>query len=238
MTGASIGIGRATALLAAQKGHAVAVHYHTHAREADEVVAEITGTGGSAFSARADLASEEGPRTLARAVGRQWDSLDGAVLNAGVYSRGAFADLTDSDWEDCFDVNVLGPARLVRELLPRLRASDRPSVVFISSVLAFTGSTHGAHYAAAKAAIEGLSYSLARELAPGIRVNAVAPGSIDTAILAGDSPERRAERGRSIPLGRIGRPEEVAEAVVFLLGPGSSYITGSTLHVNGGLRTS
>jgi 3-oxoacyl-[acyl-carrier protein] reductase len=103
-------------------------------------------------------------------------------------------------------------------------------------MLAFQGSQYGAHYAAAKAGLLGLARSLARELAPRHTVNVVAPGSIDTAILAGDSPERRRERERSIPLGRLGRPSEVAQAIAFLASPAASYVTGATLHVNGGLR--
>ena len=116
-----------------------------------------------------------------------------------------------------------------------LRASD--IVPGLSARATFTeGSGKGADYSAAKAAVVGLSRALSRELAPEILVNSVAPGSIDTAILAGDSPERRAERERAIPLRRIGTAEEVAEAVAFLTSSGASYVTGATLHVNGGLR--
>lgn len=236
VTGASRGIGRATALRLGRDGHEVAVHYHHHAREAAQVAREIGGAGGSAFTVRADLGTSVGPRHLGAEIRRRWDRLDGLVLNAGFYPRAPFAEVSDAAWRRCFDVNVFGPARLVRALLAPLRAADAPSVVFVSSVLAFAGSGHGAHYAAAKAAVGGLAASLARELAPHVRVNTVAPGSIDTAILADDTRRRRAERERAIPLGRVGAPDEVAAAIRYLLGPDASYLTGSTLHVNGGLR--
>ena len=123
-------------------------------------------------------------------------------------------------------------------MLPLLRkASPSPArVVLVSSILAFNGSAHGADYAASKAGILGLARSLARELAPGITVNVVAPGSIDTAILAEDTPAQREARGRQIPLGRVGSPEEVARVVAFLTSPDANYMTGTTVHVNGGLR--
>jgi 3-oxoacyl-[acyl-carrier protein] reductase len=126
---------------------------------------------------------------------------------------------------------------LVERLLPAMRKAPAPSVVFVTSVLAFTGTGHGAPYATAKAALLGLGRSLARELAPDIRVNLVAPGAIDTAILAGDTSQARAERLRAIPLGRLGRSDEVGEAIAFLLSARASYISGATLHVNGAWYT-
>lgn len=191
--------------------------------------------GREAFPVRADLGARSDARALASAVREHWGQLDGLVLNAGVYPRRAFRDLTDDEVEACFRVNVFGPITLLRELLPLLERSPRGRIVLVSSVLAFTGSRHGAHYAASKAALVGLARSLSRELAPRISVNAVAPGSIDTAILADDTPEVRSRRIDSIPLGRIGTPHDVADAIAYLLSPGSEYVTGTTVHVNGGL---
>jgi 3-oxoacyl-[acyl-carrier protein] reductase len=236
VTGASRGIGRAIALRLAREGGDVAVHYHRHRAEARAVLREVERGGGTGFAIGADLGTPAGARALATAAIRRWDHLDGLVLNAGVYPRARFAALNDRAWAECFEVNLFGPVRLVRALLPRLAAADSPSIVFVSSVLAVAGSSHGAHYAAAKGAVGALAASLARELAPHVRVNSVAPGSIDTAILAGDSPARRAERAKSILLGRLGAPAEVAAAVHFLLSPDASYLTGATIAVNGGLR--
>ncbi|MCI4369449.1 MAG: SDR family oxidoreductase, partial [Thermoplasmata archaeon] len=150
------------------------------------------------------------------------------------YPRRPFASITDAEWLDCFRVNVFGAVGLTRRLLPLLERSTSGRVVFVSSVLAFTGSRHGAHYAGSKAALLGIARSLARELAPRITVNVVAPGAVDTAILASDTPELRAERRRAIPLERVAEAGEVAEAIAFLASPAASYITGTTLHVNGG----
>lgn len=236
VTGASQGIGRATALQLAQDGADVAVHYLHHRAEADGVVREISAIGREAFPVRADLGDRSETKALADAVSERWDRLDGLVLNAGTYPRRRFRELTDDEVEACFRVNVFGPLTLARELLPRLERASPGRIVLVSSILAFTGSRHGAHYAASKSALLGLAWSLTRELSPRVTVNVVAPGSIDTAILAGDSPETRAQRVGSIPMGRIGRPEDVAAAISYLLSPKAAYVTGATLHVNGGWR--
>ena len=235
ITGASRGIGGATARRLAAPGVEIGVHYHAHGDDARAVGREIEERGGTATLFEADLGRRESTHALAVGVRNTWESIDGLVLNAGAYPRVAFEEIDDDEFEACFRLNVFGPATLTRELLPLLRRSPSGRIVLVSSVLAFLGSSHGAHYAAAKAALLGLGRSLARELAPAITVNVVAPGSIDTAILAGDTPERRAERARNIPLRRIGTPEEVADAVAFLLGPSAAYLTGTTLHVNGGM---
>ncbi len=236
VTGASVGIGRETARALARDGFDVAVHYRGHAAEAEALVRELGAGGREAWSVRADLARPDGARSLAHAVRDRWDSLDAIVHNAGSYPRAPFAAISDADWEECLRVNLLAPALLTRELLPLLERSGAGRVVFVSSVLALAGSRHGAHYAAAKAGLLGLARSLSRELAPRVTVNAVAPGSIDTAILAADTPEMRSERNRAIPLGRIGTAGEVAEVIAFLASPKASYVTGTTIHVNGGLR--
>ena len=235
VTGASLGIGRATALRLGQERSEVAVHYRSHRAAAEEVVRQIEAAGGSSFAIAADLGRRQDVEALANAILARWAALDALVLNAGSYPRVRFRELDPDRFESCFRENLFGSAELTRRLLPALEAAAPSRVVFVSSVLAFDGSRNGAHYAAAKSAIVGLARSLARELAPKIRVNIVAPGAIDTAILAGDTPERRSERERAIPLGRVGRPEEVAEAIAFLVSDRASYMSGATVHVNGGV---
>jgi NAD(P)-dependent dehydrogenase (short-subunit alcohol dehydrogenase family) len=236
VTGASQGIGHATALRLAQDGFEVAVHYHAHRDAAERLVRKVRAAGGTAFPVAADLGRPDEVGELADTIADRWDSLDALVLNAGTYPRAPFRDLDTARFEECFRTNVFGSAELTRRLLPRLEAAAPGRVVFLSSVLAFDGSRHGAHYAASKAALLGLARSLARELAPRVLVNVVAPGAIDTAILGQDTPEQRRLRASRIPLGRVGRPEEVAEAIGFLVSGRASYLTGATIHVNGGAR--
>jgi 3-oxoacyl-[acyl-carrier protein] reductase len=236
VTGASQGIGRATALRLAQDGIDVAVHYLTHETEARSVVDRIRELGRDAFQVRADLRDLSSVSPLADSIKSHWDTLDILVHNGGSYPRQSFVDTTDAGFEEQLRVHAVWPAALTRALLPLLRHSPSGRVIFVSSVLAFEGSRHGTPYATAKAAQLGLARSLARELAPWITVNIVAPGSIDTAVLAGDSPEQRDERGRQIPLGRLGSADEVAAAIAFLASPDARYITGATIPMNGGLR--
>ena len=232
-----MGIGRATALTLARDGYDVAVHYHSHPGEAAQVVDEVQSLGRESFPVGGDLGERRDVEAIAKQLGAHWDSLDALILNAGGYPRRAFRELTDEEFEHCFRINVFGPASLVRRTLPLLERSTSGRIVFVSSILAFTGSRHGAHYAASKAALLGLGRSLSRELAPKISVNIVAPGAVETGILSGDTKESRAARVKEIPLGRVAAATEVAEAIAFLASPKSSYLTGTTLHVNGGWRT-
>lgn len=236
VTGAATGIGRATARRLAQDGYEIGVHYRSHRAEAEALVEEIRGTGGTAFAVRADLTSRAEVLRLARTVLDRWETLDVLVHNAGSYPRAMAPELDPDAFEAPFRLHVFAPAELTRRLRPALERANPGRVVFVSSILAFTGSRHGAHYASAKSAQLGLARSLATELAPRIRVNLVAPGAIDTAIIADQTPEERKRREATVPLGRVGRPEEVADAIAFLVSDRSSYLTGTTIHVNGGVR--
>lgn len=233
VTGASKGIGAAVAKRLARDGFDVAVHHNTDAAGAKATAAAVRKAGRTAVVAKADLADPGGVAQLAEAVSEAFPRLHAIVHNAGFYDRRGLADLDEAAWRQTLQVDLEAPALLTRRLLPRL--AEGASLVFVSSVVAARGSSHGPAYAAAKAGLVGLTRTLAQELAPRVRANAVAPGYIDTAMLGSDSAARRRSRAAEVPLGRVGSPEDVAGAVAFLCGPDSAYVTGTVLHVNGGL---
>lgn len=217
----------------AKDGYDLLAQFNANERGARATAASVRKQGRKATVLRADLHDADEVHDLARAVS-QHEDLQVVVHNAGTYDRQALAGLSDAAWRRTLAINLDAPALLTRNLLPQLTAGAR--IVFVSSIVAFRGSAHGAAYAAAKAGLLGLTRSLAAELAPrGIRVNAVAPGYVDTAILAGDSAGKRKARIAEVPLGRIGAPNDVAGVIAFLAGPDSAYMTGQVLHVNGGL---
>jgi len=161
-------------------------------------------------------------------------TISGLVVNHGIYHRKQWASLTNENWQTTLTINLDGAFGLAKTVEPFME--DGGSVVLISSQLGQKGSAQGIDYSASKAGMEGLTKSLALALAPRqIRVNCVAPGFTDTAILAGDSPAKRAQRELEVPLGRIARPDEIAGVITFLLGDEASYITGAIIPVNGGL---
>lgn len=240
ITGASRGIGAATALLAAQRGFSVAVNYATGEKEAAEVVRQIQRNGGKAQAIQADLGREQDiVRLFAEA--EQLGLLHALVNNAGI--TGGFArveDVTGAMLEHLLAVNVTGAILCAREAVKRMSTKHGGKggvIVNISSLASRIGSPgEWVHYAATKGAIDTFTIGLAREVAQeGIRVNAVAPGLVETGIHAANGEPGRLERLKhTIPLGRPGKPEEIAEAVVWLLSAASSYVTGSILEVGGG----
>jgi NAD(P)-dependent dehydrogenase (short-subunit alcohol dehydrogenase family) len=241
ITGASRGIGAATARLAAARGFAVAVNYATGEAEAAEVVRAIRTQGGKAVAVRGDLGCESDIVELFAAAERELGPPRGLVNNAGV--TGGFARVeavTAEALERMFAVNVTGAILCAREAVKRMptqRGGRGGSIVNISSLAARTGSAgEWVHYAASKGAIDTFTIGLAREVATeGIRVNAVAPGLVETGIHAANGEPGRLERLKpTIPMGRPGRPEEIAEAVVWLLSSAASYVTGAVLEVGGG----
>jgi NAD(P)-dependent dehydrogenase (short-subunit alcohol dehydrogenase family) len=241
ITGASRGIGSATAQLAAAHGFSVAVNYESGHSEALEVVRSIGERGGRAAAIQADIGREADILRLFAEAERELGALRGLVNNAGV--TGGFARLeavSAQALERMLAVNVTGAILCAREAIKRMstrRGGLGGAIVNISSLAARTGSPgEWVHYAASKGAIDTFTLGLAREVATeGIRVNAVAPGLVETGIHAANGEPGRLERLKStIPMGRPGRPEEIAEAVVWLLSPAASYVTGSILEVGGG----
>jgi 3-oxoacyl-[acyl-carrier protein] reductase len=234
ITGASRGIGRATAILLAEQGYDLGLNYLGNEEGARDVLAKISSRGTRAILLKADVGDEKQVGRMVAAIVKEFGGLFGLVNNAGVYDRRHFPDISLKDWENALRVNLTGTFLCCRAALPHLAEGGR--IVNLSSNLAKQGSTRGAHYAAAKAGVIGFTRSLARELAPRkITVNAVAPGPTETDIIASDTPEKRAERLRVIPLGRVGMPEEIAAAVAYFLSEGAAFTTGAVLDINGGL---
>ena len=235
VTGASRGIGAATALRLARDGFQVVVNFASNEDAARRTVQAIEGAGGTAIAVRADVSDAAEVQRLVAETASRFGRLDILVNNAGVYERASLDDTTTEDWDRRVATNLSSCFYAAKASVPEMRKVGGGRIINLTSQLAYRGTTHGADYVAAKAGIVGLTKALALELAKDrILVNAVAPGSIETDILAGDTPEDRARRVRTIPLGRVGLPEEIAAAVAFLASPDAAYITGQILHVNGG----
>ena len=241
ITGASRGIGRATAIRAAREGWSVAVNYRTDRTAADATLAAIRDVGAQAVLVPGDVTSETDVAEMFREAGLALGALTGVVINAGIVAPSLrLVDMDEGRLRRMFEVNVLGAyltARQAARTLSRGAGGAGGSIVLVSSAAARLGSPFEyVDYAGSKAALDTLAIGLAKELAEdGIRVNSVRPGIITTDIHAsGGQPDRAERLGSGTPMGRPGLPEEVAEAIVWLLGDAASYVTGSILDVSGG----
>jgi NAD(P)-dependent dehydrogenase (short-subunit alcohol dehydrogenase family) len=237
VTGASRGIGRASALALSKAGAQVIVHYGTGEKEAAAVVAEIRQAGGRAEKIAADLRAPDGPHALATRVRAiVGDRLDILVANAGISKAAALEETTVEDFNDLFAVNIRAPYFLVQQLLPVLCKDS--SIVLLSSLAAHAAVGKLSAYAATKGAIDTLVKHFASALGDrGIRVNAIAPGVVDTDM----SNFARSEAGRNFTLGmqvlkRIAQPDDIAAGIVFLASDEARWITGDTLRVDGGSK--
>jgi NAD(P)-dependent dehydrogenase (short-subunit alcohol dehydrogenase family) len=241
VTGGSRGIGAATCLLAARQGWAVAVNYTANSLAADEVVRQIRAAGGRAMAVQADVADEAQVQRMFEQVDAKLGRLTGLVNNAGVVDVTArVEDMSVARWKRMFDINVIGSLICAREAVRRMgtkHGGTGGSIVNLSSAAARLGAPgQYVDYAASKGAIDAFTIGLAKEVAgDGIRVNAVRPGLIETEIHAsGGLPNRVKDLQHQVPMQRGGTPEEVAEAIVWLLGEGASYTTMSLIDVSGG----
>ena len=241
ITGGSRGIGAATALLAARAGYAVGVNFTTNAAAADAVVHQIRAAGGQAVALQADVAVESQVVAMFGAMDAAFSRLDGLVNNAGVVDQTSRVDaMTGERLQRMFAVNVLGSFMCAREAIKRMSTRyghAGGAIVNVSSAAARIGSPgQYVDYAAAKGAIDTFTLGLAKEVAAeGIRVNAVRPGIIETDIHAsGGLPDRARDVAPQVPMQRAGTADEVAQAIMWLLGDQSAYTTGALLDVAGG----
>jgi 3-oxoacyl-[acyl-carrier protein] reductase len=229
VTGASRGIGAAIAAMLAEAGAAVAVNYRERADEADAVVARIKALGGRAISIAADVSHGEAVGTMIEHIATALGPIDILVNNAGIALVRGVDDLTESEFDQTIAINLKSAFLCIQGVVPAMRARKWGRIVNISSGAARGAGAIGVHYNASKAGIEGLTRGYAARLVKeGITVNAVAPSLIETDMMRG-----RPDLARSIPLGRMGHPEEVAQTVLMVIG--NDYMTGQTIALNGGM---
>ncbi len=235
VTGAATGIGRAIALAYAQAGARVAVNHLRAAPAAEAVVAEIRARGGRALAVEADVTDSAAVVAMMGVAESGLGPLDILVCCAGVIQEKPLLATTDADWDFVVGTDLKGVFICCREALRGMAARGRGTVINIASELGHLGRENYAPYCAAKAGVMGLTKSLAREFAPAIRVNAIAPGPVDTPMLSLEHMSHEVlAKEQAIPAGRVGRPEEIAAAAVFLASDAASFFHGQVLGPNGG----
>lgn len=237
ITGALTGIGRATALAFAQEGARIVVSGR-HEDEGQDLVSELSKLGAEAEFVRSDVRHEDDVRGLVDKTVARFGRLDVAVNNAGTEGKpGPITDQSAESYAATFDTNVLGTLLSIKHELRAMLAQGSGSIINVSSTYGHTGGAGASVYVASKHAVEGLTKSAALEVSgSGVRVNAVAPGPIDTGMLTRftGSDERKASASAGVPFKRLGKPEEIAESIVFLASDRASFITGATIAIDGG----
>jgi 3-oxoacyl-[acyl-carrier protein] reductase len=235
VTGSSRGIGRAIAARFGTEGATVAVNHLGDDAQAADVVKELESSGGVAAAFEADVSKAEDVERMADAVEARFGPIDVLVCNAGVSSHVPFVDLSVDEWDRVIAVNLRGVFLCCRAVCPRMVERGAGRVVNVASELGLVGAERLVHYCASKGGVIAMSKALAREMAPSVRVNVVAPGPIETELLTAYPDEYNDETLAQIPLARWGRPEDVAGTVCFLASDDASYYAGWVLSPNGGV---
>ena len=236
VTGGSRGIGRAVCLELARQGARVAVNYAGNAAAAEETVKACQDLGAEAFAIQADVADAAACDAMVKEVLSRFGRVDILVNNAGVTRDGLMLTMKESDWDTVLDTNLKGAFQCMKAVYRPMMKQKYGRVVNLTSIVGLRGNAGQANYAASKAGLIGLTKSMAKELAArNVTVNAVAPGFIDTDMTAALPEKAREAMLASIPMGRLGQAEDVAQAVAFFAGDASAYVTGPVLCVDGGM---
>ncbi|HCZ2600015.1 TPA: 3-oxoacyl-[acyl-carrier-protein] reductase [Staphylococcus aureus] len=236
VTGASRGIGRSIALQLAEEGYNVAVNYAGSKEKAEAVVEEIKAKGVDSFAIQANVADADEVKAMIKEVVSQFGSLDVLVNNAGITRDNLLMRMKEQEWDDVIDTNLKGVFNCIQKATPQMLRQRSGAIINLSSVVGAVGNPGQANYVATKAGVIGLTKSAARELASrGITVNAVAPGFIVSDMSDALSDELKEQMLTQIPLARFGQDTDIANTVAFLASDKAKYITGQTIHVNGGM---
>ncbi len=235
ITGSARGIGAAIAKRLATAGYGVSVNYLKGAAAAEALVRTIAAQGGRAFAFQADAGDPEAVSALVAATAERFGGVRIVINNAGFSQHATIREMSISDWNRAVSVNLSAAFYAVKAALPYLEAQPWGRIVSICSLRAMTGSDHGAHYAAAKAGLIGLTKSLALELAPRITANAVSPGYTNTEMNAAALATKGDAIRAAIPAHRVAEPEEIAGLVAYLCSEEAGYLTGETINMNGGI---
>lgn len=235
ITGASRGIGAAAARLFAQSGYAVAINYHHSQQEAQRLAEDIKAHGGDAVAVYADIANAKEVAAMMQTVMERFGHLDVLIHNAGICLQKVITDVTDTEWRHMLGVHLDGAFYCARAVIPHMLQQGNGRILTVTSMWGETGASCEVPYSAAKAGLIGFTKALAKELGPsGITVNGVAPGVIQTDMCTTLSAETLEALKEETPLCRLGTPEDVAQALLFLASENASFITGQVLGVNGG----
>ena len=235
MTGAAQGIGKAIAMLLAQKGADIVIS-DINLEKAEETAKEVEAIGQRAMAIKVDVANTNDVECMIEAVLERFGQIDILVNNAGIVRDKLILRMTEEDWDAVLNVNLKGTFNCTKAVVKHMSKQRRGKIVNIASVVGEMGNAGQANYSASKAGVIGLTKTIAREFAQrGINVNAIAPGYIETPMTEVLPEKVKEELRRMIPMERLGRPEDVAEAVLFLVSEASGYITGQVLNVNGGI---